>query len=93
MHNFDQTMLRIEYLLGQGGGSAQWFAQAFLSWLSHDTRHLVDLCGVERLDGENFDLFVEMLRLRRDQQLREADRQKLVVLAEYAKQRWGSTHN
>ncbi|WP_137886792.1 hypothetical protein [Pseudomonas sp. 2FE] len=93
MNNLDQTIYQIEQLLSHGGGSSQWFAQAFLSWLSHDTPYLVNLSGIDRLDSANLELFTTMLRIRRDQQLNESERQKLIALADYARQRFGLAAN
>jgi hypothetical protein len=88
MNNLDQTIYQIEHLLSHGGGSSQWFAQAFLSWLNHDTPDLVNLSGIERLDSANLELFITMLQIRRDHQLSEPERQQLIDLADYARQRF-----
>ncbi|TBV11347.1 hypothetical protein DNK08_03595 [Stutzerimonas kirkiae] len=90
MHDVDQTIEQIKHLISQGGGSSQWFAQAFLSWLSYDTRHLIDLSEIGRLDNRNFDLLVKMLRLRRDQQLADSDMENLIALRDFTLNRWGN---
>lgn len=88
MHDVEQTIQDMKSLISHGGGSSQWFAQAFLSWFSHDTNHYVDLSGVGRLDNRNFELLIKMLRLRRDRQLTESDVGSLIDLREITLKRW-----
>ena len=82
MHDAKKNIQDMKSLISHGGGSSQWFAQAFLSWFSHDTNHYVDLSGVGSLDNRNFELLIKMLRLRRDRQLTESDVESLIDLRE-----------
>lgn len=67
MTKFEQSISDIKNMMGKGGDSSKWFAQAYVSWYrSSSEDRLISLAGVERLDDANMLLFYEMINLRRD---------------------------
>lgn len=83
-HLFD----RIEHLVRHRGGGSEWFARAFLSWHGLDDTPMINLNEVWRLDTENLELFIQLLRLPQ-YRLDEMSRARLVAINQFIKQSRG----
>lgn len=63
MDDLDMLFSRIESLVRHRGSGSEWFAKAFLSWSGLNEVQQVNLHEVWKLDTNNLELLIKLLRL------------------------------
>ena len=85
MDDLDDLFSRVERLIRHHGSGSEWFAKALLSWSGLDEIREVNLNEVWRLDPNNLELLIRLLRLPL-YTLDESDRSRLHRIVEITKE-------
>ncbi|WP_409283115.1 hypothetical protein [Pseudomonas putida] len=82
MNKVENTLDKIEKLVQHRGSASEWFARAFMSWYRPSEKREIDLSEVWRLDDENLELLIALLKLRVCS-LSPKERAKLTAINDY----------